>query len=147
MKIALQYVNDIHGKTQAVQVPFTEWEKLLDKIKRYEQALQIKTDLKEAFEQVQKIKKFPSLKRELVELNAILENRPETGTSLGNDTYKVRIAIKSKGKGKSGGARIITYVLIDNREIYLLTIYDKSEFDNIGDKTLKSIIISLHFKK
>ena len=93
------------------------------------------------------IKKFPSLKRELIELNALLENRPETGTSLGNDTYKVRIAIKSKGKGKSGGARIITYVLIDNREIYLLTIYDRSEFDNIDDKTLKSIIKSLHFKK
>ncbi len=67
MKIALQYVNDIHGKTQAVQVPFTEWEKLLDKIKRYEQALQIKTDLKEAFEQVQKIKNLKGHKQTLNE--------------------------------------------------------------------------------
>ncbi len=67
MKIALQYVNDIHGKTQAVQVPFTEWEKLLDKIKRYEQALQIKTDLKEAFEQVQKIKNSKGHKQTLNE--------------------------------------------------------------------------------
>ena len=56
MKIALQYVNNIHGKIQAVQVPFIEWEKLLNKIKRYEQALQIKTDLKEAFEQVETIR-------------------------------------------------------------------------------------------
>ena len=57
--------------------------------------------------------------------------------------YKIRLAIKSKGKGKSGGARVITYVLTDNNEIYLLTIYDKSEFDSIDDKTIKSIIQSL----
>lgn len=50
--------------------------------------------------------------------------------------YKIRLAIKSKGKGKSGGARVITYVLTDNNEIYLLTIYDKSEFDSIDDKTI-----------
>ena len=67
MKIALQYVNDIHGKTQAVQVPFIEWEKLLNKIKKYEQALQIKTDLKEAFEQVQKIKNLKGHKQTLNE--------------------------------------------------------------------------------
>ena len=46
------------------------------------------------------IKKFPSLKQELGDLNATLENAPETGTPLGNDTYKIRLAIKSKGKGK-----------------------------------------------
>jgi mRNA-degrading endonuclease RelE of RelBE toxin-antitoxin system len=50
------------------------------------------------------IKKFPSLKEELTELNGILTTHPETGTPLGNDTYKVRLAIKSKGKGISGGA-------------------------------------------
>lgn len=90
------------------------------------------------------IKKFPSLKQELAELSAILQKAPETGTSLGNDTYKIRIAIKSKGKGKSGGARVITYVVTDNKEVYLLTIYDKSEFDSIDDKTLKNIIESLN---
>jgi hypothetical protein len=47
------------------------------------------------------IKKFPSLKQELIDLNTILEKAPETCTALGNDTYKIRIAIKSKGKGKS----------------------------------------------
>jgi mRNA-degrading endonuclease RelE of RelBE toxin-antitoxin system len=90
------------------------------------------------------IKKFPSLKQELTDLNAILEKAPETGTSLGNDTYKIRIAIKSKGKGKSGGARVITYVVTDNKEVYLLTIYDKSEFDSVDDKTLKNIIGTLN---
>jgi hypothetical protein len=72
-----------------------------------------------------------------------LSNTPETGTPLGNDTYKIRLAIKSKGKGKSGGGRVITYVVKDNKEVYLLTIYDKSEFENIDDKTLKNIIQSL----
>lgn len=93
------------------------------------------------------IKKFPSLKQELAELNATLENAPETGTPLGNDTYKIRLAIKSKGKGKSGGARVITYVVTDDKEVYLLTIYDKSDFDSVDDKTIKAIIDSLHSNK
>ena len=90
------------------------------------------------------LKKFPSLKQELLNLNTILTEEPDTGTSLGNDTYKVRLAIKSKGKGKSGGARVVTYVVMGNKEVYLLTIYDKSEFDNIDDKTVKAIIDTLH---
>jgi hypothetical protein len=73
-----------------------------------------------------------------------LSNTPETGTPLGNDTYKIRLAIKSKGKGKSGGGRIITYVVKANKEVYLLAIYDKSEFENVDDKTLKNIIQSLN---
>jgi len=89
-------------------------------------------------------KKYPSLKEELAELNDTLANQPETGTALGNDTYKIRLAIKSKGKGKSGGGRVITYVVKDNKEVYLLTIYDKSEFENVDDKTLKNIIQSLN---
>lgn len=89
-------------------------------------------------------KKYPSLKEELAELNDTLGNKPETGTPLGNDTYKIRLAIKSKGKGKRGGGRVVTYVVKDNKEVYLLTIYDKSEFDNVDDKTLKNIIQSLN---
>ncbi|TZF82714.1 hypothetical protein FW774_14565 [Pedobacter sp. BS3] len=89
------------------------------------------------------IKKFPSLKQELVVLNTTLTVKPETGTPLGNNTYKIRLAIKSKGKGKSGGGRVITYTISDNKEVYLLTIYDKSEFDSIDDKMIKAIIESL----
>ena len=88
-------------------------------------------------------KKFPSLKQELAELGVTLTKAPKTGTPLGNDTFKIRIAIKSKGKGKSGGARIITYVVTDNKEVYLLTIYDKSEYDIVDDKTIKNIIETL----
>lgn len=92
------------------------------------------------------IKKFPSIKEELTVLNTTLVKEPETGTPLGNDTYKIRLAVKSKGKGKSGGARVITYVVTEEEEVYLLTIYDKSEFSNIDDKIIKSIIVSLNPK-
>lgn len=59
------------------------------------------------------IKKYPLLKPELAELATLLSASPEAGTPLGADTYKIRIAIKSKNTGKSGGARIIiTYVVL-----------------------------------
>ena len=86
------------------------------------------------------VKKYSSLKKDLAELSSILEKNPTTGISLGNNAYKIRISIKSKGSGKSGGARVITYVVTDNNEIYLLTIYDKGEFDTIDDSTLRKII-------
>jgi len=89
------------------------------------------------------VKKYPSLKTALLELNQVLSATPTIGTSLGNNAYKIRLAIKSKGKGKSGGARIITYVVTENKEVYLLTIYDKSDLDNIDDKTLRRIINSI----
>lgn len=57
MKITLQYVNDMNGNTQAVQLPIFEWEKVLNKLKEYEQALQLRTDLKEAFDQVAVLRK------------------------------------------------------------------------------------------
>jgi len=72
MKIALQYVNDIHGNTQAVQLPLTEWEKVLNRLKKYEQALQLKSDLKEAFDQVAILKQTKGHKQTLNEfLNEI----------------------------------------------------------------------------
>jgi len=90
------------------------------------------------------IKKYPSLITELAELNRQLSKDPTSGTSLGNDAYKIRLAIKSKGKGKSGGARVITYVITENKEVYLLTIYDKAELDSIDDKTLKKAISQIN---
>jgi mRNA-degrading endonuclease RelE of RelBE toxin-antitoxin system len=89
------------------------------------------------------IRKYSSLRQELQELNTELENDPHLGTPLGNEAYKIRIAIKSKGKGKSGGARVITYVITENEEVYLLTIYDKADFDSIDDRTLRAIINSI----
>ena len=90
------------------------------------------------------VKKYPSLKSELANLADQLSNNPETGTALGSGLFKIRLAIKSKGKGKSGGARIITYVVTDDSEVYLLTIYDKSEFDSVDDKILAQIVATLN---
>ena len=89
------------------------------------------------------VKKYPSLKNELLELSLALMSNPTLGTALGNNAYKIRISIKSKGAGKSGGGRIITYVVTENEEVYLLTIYDKGELDTIDDNILRKIIESL----
>jgi mRNA-degrading endonuclease RelE of RelBE toxin-antitoxin system len=86
------------------------------------------------------VKKFHSLKNEYAILLDDLDKNPATGTPLGNDCYKIRIAISSKGKGKSGGARIITYVLVTDKTVFLLDIFDKSEQENITDKELLLLI-------
>ncbi|MEK6616104.1 MAG: hypothetical protein AABZ32_08350 [Bacteroidota bacterium] len=57
MKLAIQYLNDLNGNIKAVQLPFTEWEKILFRIKKSEQTLKIKSDLTEAFAEVEKIRK------------------------------------------------------------------------------------------
>ncbi len=85
-------------------------------------------------------KKYPSLKSEIQELAEELSENPVTGISMGGNCYKVRLAIKSKGKGKSGGARVITYVYVTKSTVYLLTIYDKSEREDISDKELKELL-------
>ena len=66
------------------------------------------------------VKKYSSLKAEIAQLATQLSDEPKTGIALGNDCFKIRLSIASKGKGKSGGARVITYVLIKAEEIYLL---------------------------
>ncbi len=65
-----------------------------------------------------------------------LAQQPQMGTPLGHDCFKIRMAITAKGKGKSGGARVITHVQVTKEHIFLLSIYDKSEAENIADKEL-----------
>ena len=67
-------------------------------------------------------KKFPSLKSEFAKLIANISKNPEMGTFIGNSCYKIRLAITSKGKGKRGGARVITHLYIATETIYLLTV-------------------------
>ena len=85
-------------------------------------------------------KKYPSLKSELATLISQLEQTPDIGTPIGHNSYKIRLAITSKGRGKSGGARVITCVITKNIEVYLLYIYDKSEQSNITDKELLQLL-------
>jgi mRNA-degrading endonuclease RelE of RelBE toxin-antitoxin system len=76
-------------------------------------------------------KKFLSLKKEYADLINLLKQNPRQGVAIGNSCYKIRLAIASKGKGKSGGARVITHVQITQTKIYLLSVYDKSEQSDI----------------
>lgn len=85
-------------------------------------------------------KKFKSIKADFSTLLDELEENPTLGTSIGNDCYKIRLAIKSKGKGKSGGARVITHITIKENTIYLLSIYDKGDKDSLSDKEILELI-------
>ncbi len=89
------------------------------------------------------LKKFPSLKHELEVLVNTLETDPTFGKPIGLDCYKIRLAIASKGKGKSGGARVITHVHFTKTTVYLLTIYDKSEWSSVSDKEIKELLAFL----
>ena len=86
------------------------------------------------------IKKYPSLKAEVDHLISTLMIEPEQGTSLGKGCFKIRLAITSKGKGKSGGARLITHVQIVKQKVYLLSIFDKAEIENLSDGELKFLL-------
>ena len=92
------------------------------------------------------VKKFPSLKIEFKELIEEITKNAQAGTFIGNNCYKIRVAIESKGKGKSGGARAITYVYVESETIYLLTIYDKSEKENLKPNELNMMIESLELE-
>ena len=89
-------------------------------------------------------KKYTSLKQDFSEfLDELLKN-PCLGIDLGSGFHKVRMSISSKKKGKSGGARVITYLAKMSgdgmHEIYLLTMYDKNEMENVSDKYLRHLI-------
>ena len=86
------------------------------------------------------MKKFPSLSNELFNLIQSLKNEPVQGVAIGRGCFKIRIAIASKGKGKSGGARIITHLHITKTTVFLLSIYDKSEQSNISDAEIKMLL-------
>lgn len=89
-------------------------------------------------------KRYKSLKEDYVNLLNDLRANPSLGIELGHHLRKVRMSIASKGKGKSGGARVITYTLIlaeTDTEIKLLTIYDKSERENLTDKELLDLMV------
>jgi mRNA-degrading endonuclease RelE of RelBE toxin-antitoxin system len=81
------------------------------------------------------IKKFRTFGDTLERLEETLLKNPRMGDAYGKNIYKIRVADESKGKGKSGGFRVITYVIDETAEsthIYMITIFDKSE-----DSTIK----------
>ena len=99
------------------------------------------------------LKKYPSLKNDLLRLEKELLKNPREGTPLGQGAYKIRLKISSKGKGKSGGARVISLLeativgevgkVGEEIIVNLITIYDKADTASISDKELKEFIKKL----
>jgi mRNA-degrading endonuclease RelE of RelBE toxin-antitoxin system len=88
-------------------------------------------------------KKFPSIKNDLMLLADSLLDEPLQGSEIFKNCYKIRLAIKSKGKGKSGGARVITFVQIVDEKIYFLSVYDKGEIETVTDAFLRQLLKDL----
>ncbi len=74
-------------------------------------------------------KKHRNILSDIAELSKELKSNPRMGTDLGQNVYKVRLAISGTNKGKSGGARVITYLKIIAETVYLAEIYLKNEHD------------------
>ena len=89
------------------------------------------------------MKKYKSLASELLELEEGLCQNPVMGTPIGRSRYKIRLAVKSKGKGKSGGARVITHYYIHGNTVYLLSIYDKGEQENISEAKITELLLGI----
>lgn len=101
-----------------------------------------KTEIDKEFSKEFKIllKKFPSLKADFQNLLDNLEKELALADDLGNGFKKIRITIKSKGRGSSGGGRIITYetiIAIDNKLVVFVSIYNKGDYDTIDLSILK----------
>ncbi len=100
------------------------------------------TDLFE--KQLKKLaKKYKSLGKDMEKMLEDLSENPHLGVDLDNNTYKIRVAVKSKGKGKSGGLRVIDHVIDEQALIYLLTIYDKSDTETVSMPTIKAYIAEI----
>ena len=91
-------------------------------------------------------KHYPSFKEDLLQLLESLRENPYQGVDLGGGIRKIRMTISSKGRGKSGGARVITMnvnIDVEKMIIALLYIYDKAEIANVSDTFLRQIIKDL----
>jgi mRNA-degrading endonuclease RelE of RelBE toxin-antitoxin system len=93
------------------------------------------------------IKKYPSIIDDVAQLEEDLQENPFLGEALGKKCYKIRVAISSKNRGKSGGGRVITQVLIEDETVYLLSIYDKSEQDSIAEQEIEQLLKYIDLKE
>lgn len=88
-------------------------------------------------------KKYRSIRKDLLDLIESLEKNPFQGDELTPGVRKIRMTISSKGRGKSGGARVITYTIIlaeNEGEVYLIDIYDKADYSTVDVAIIKKIL-------
>jgi mRNA-degrading endonuclease RelE of RelBE toxin-antitoxin system len=91
-------------------------------------------------------KRHRSFKDDLKELVLSLKENPFQGVELSPGIRKIRMAITSKGRGKSGGARVITYTVVTAEmqgRVYLMNVYDKSDFSSVELSIVKEIVRNL----
>lgn len=109
--------------------------------------MKVKVRITKSFKRAVKplLNKYHSLSNDLDKLEKELINNPWLGISIGHEAYKIRLKISSKGKGKKGGARIISLLEVTEKiseeetVVNLITIYDKAEVDTISDNELKEL--------
>ena len=100
--------------------------------------------LEEFQKEVKKLfKKYKLLKNDILQLIDKLEENYDIGINLGNNLYKIRIKNSSTNNGKSGGYRVIYYTKLSNNQIYLMSIFSKSEKENIDISKLKPLLKKL----
>ena len=105
--------------------------------------IELSTKFKKSIRNIKKSHR--SIENDVDKLVLSLLDNPHQGILIKDKVYKIRIAITSKGRGKSGGARVITYVFDELERLTLLDIFDKSEQENISDNEIQEIIDSLDF--
>ena len=91
-------------------------------------------------------KRYPSLKNDLEELRRSLSENPLQGIDLGGNLRKIRMSIKSKGRGKAGGERVITFnVVVSSQEavIALVYIYDKADASSVKNEVMRGIVTEM----
>ena len=95
-------------------------------------------DFRAAYKRLKK--RHRSLQQDFERLLASLLQNPMQGVELDGGVRKVRLAITSKGRGKSGGARVIVRVRLVADELQLLYIYDKADYENVSDTFLRDVM-------
>lgn len=87
-------------------------------------------------------KRFRNIEKDYLTFVSSIATDEDLGTYLGNDIYKSRISNSDKNSGKSGGYRLITYLKLIDNALYLVYIYDKSDFGNLTENDIDKLILT-----
>ena len=93
-------------------------------------------------------KKYPSFKQDYKDFLVSIKNNPLQGDEITKNIRKIRMAIKAKGKGKSGGARVITFNIltdIENGHVVFLLLYDKEDASTVKVNVVKQLVRDMGF--
>ncbi len=93
-------------------------------------------------------KKYSSFKQDYKDLLESIKNNPLQGDEITKNIRKIRMAIKAKGKGKSGGARVITFNVltdVENGHVVFLLLYDKEDASTVKVNVVKQLVRDMGF--